>query len=154
MRIGIDTSYHQNLRAQCSAPRIAADDHYCSTSTLTKGDYARLGLVTLPSRWSATILLLAFRWTKSFQILFEIFDYSIQDPMTCYPSRSTHSFDIQTHFVAYHGISEAPEGVFTRDFLRRCRYIAVAQIQTKEAWHQYAACKGGWNRMGRGQWTI
>ncbi len=40
--------------AMCSSPyRIAADHQHCSTQT--RGDYARLGLVRMPSRWSATI---------------------------------------------------------------------------------------------------
>ena len=46
------------------------------------------------------------------------------------PSTSTHSFDIWTWIVAHHDLSEAPKLIFTRDTLRRCRYVAVAQIWT------------------------
>ena len=56
---GICTSYHQVLPARCSAPRITTNQ-LCSTPT--RSDYAGLGLVPLPSRWSATIFLwLAYR---------------------------------------------------------------------------------------------
>ena len=72
---------------------------------------------------------LHFAARNSFQN-FNILTFLILNPSTFYSSTSTHSFDILIHVIAYQGISEAPGGIFTRDFLHRCRYIAVAQIWT------------------------
>ncbi len=127
--LGIATSYQQILRAQCAAPRIAADDHQRCSTPETRGDYAKLGLVQLPSRWNATIFCLYFA-ARNAHILFDISTFSILDLTASYRSTSTHSFDIQTHIVAQYGLSDAPERVFTRHFIHHCRYIAVARIWT------------------------
>ena len=61
---------------------------------------------------------------------FDFFDFSILNPRAGHPSTTARSFDILIPIVAHHGLSNAPERVFTRDLLYRCRYIAVAQIWT------------------------
>ena len=60
-----------------NTPDRAVDPQHCSTST--RGDYARLGLVQLPSRWNATIFMLAFRCanTTCFFNIFRLFNFSI-----------------------------------------------------------------------------
>ena len=109
------TRHHQIARAQCSAPSIAVDDR-CSTPT--RGDYARLGLVTLPSRWNATILMLAFRCAKNtcfFNFfdsfwLFQLFDSESYGKQ---PINISSFIDIRILIAARHGPSEAPKLIHT-----------------------------------------
>ena len=89
MRIGIATNYHQILRAQCSAPRIASLQTTSAAQHRQRGDYARLGLVTLPRGWNATILLLAIRCAN--QDFFDFSAFSILNPRASYPLKSTDS---------------------------------------------------------------
>ncbi len=42
------------------------------------------------------------------------------------PSTTAYSYDILIPVVAYYGPSDAPEPVFTTDFLYRYRYTAAA----------------------------
>ena len=60
-----------------------------------EGDYARLGLVRLPSRWNATISYACFSLRET-HLLFDIRLFSIPNPRASYPPTPTHSFDIQT----------------------------------------------------------
>ncbi len=73
--------------------------------------------------------------------------------MASYPATTAHYYDIRVPVAAQYGLSEPLMLVFTSDFLRRYRYIAVAQIWTcgekklGKAWHfgwslQMAICDG------------
>ena len=73
-------------------------------------------------------LLLARRCAQSSDS-FRFAIFSIQNPAGRPPLILSYSYCILIYIVAYHGLSKTLEGVFIRDFLRRCRYIAVAQIQ-------------------------
>ncbi len=154
--MGIGTSHHQVLRAQYVAPR-------CRPSALLNTDKGRLcqiGLVQLPSRWSATIFCFCFAARNSH--CFRFFNISIQNSMAGHLSTSPHSYDIQRPIVAHHSPSKAPElvarwfphiaaatSLSPRSDLRRKKlgtYMRLASV---------AVYGGrGWNRMGCGQWTF
>ena len=50
--------------------------------------------------------------------------------MVSFPSPLAHSFDTEIPIVAYHSLSDPPELLFSSNFLRCCRYIAVAHFYT------------------------
>ncbi len=78
MRIGMATSHRQNLRAQCSAPRIASLQTTSTAQHQQRASYTIFGLVRMPSRWSATIFCLQIRCAKiTFFSTFSIFRFSI-----------------------------------------------------------------------------
>ena len=68
--LGIGTSHHQILRAQCVAPHRRRPSLQTTVAQhRQRASYARLGLAQMPSRWSATIfcLQIAARLSHSFQ---------------------------------------------------------------------------------------
>ncbi len=83
MRIGMATSHRQNLRAQCSAPRIASLQTTSTAQHQQRASYAIFGLVRMPSRWSATIFCLHFA-ARNFFSKFRFFDFSILNPTAGY----------------------------------------------------------------------
>ena len=111
MRIGIDTSYHQVLRAQCSAPHIAADHHRCRPPSLNT-DKRRLCQIRA-SPDAKQVERHHFFWLAYRCAIITFFSkfstFSILDPPTGHPSTSTHSFNIQTHVVAHHSRSKSPK---------------------------------------------
>ena len=97
-------------------------------STPTKGRLCQIGASHATKQVERHHFIACFSLNEilsKFFKIFEIFDFSILNPTAGYALTSTHSFDIQTHFVAQYGPSDAPERVFIRDFLHRRRYIAV-----------------------------
>ena len=112
----------------CDVRLPTADDQHCSTPS-TRGRLCQIRASPVAKqveRHHFLCLLFAARNSPSFRI----FDFSILDPPTGHPSTSTHPFIIRTFIVAHHTRSKAPRHVFTRDFLRRRRYIAAARIWT------------------------
>ena len=107
-----------------SPHRIAADDHqYCSTPT--RGDYARLGLVRTPSRWSATIFMLAFRCAKFWH--FDIFDSQPQGELSTNINPFLWHTDTCRRLIRPIWCTGA---CIHKVFIHYRRYIAVARIWT------------------------
>ena len=52
--------------------------------------------------------------------------------MVRYPSTTAYPFNILMPVVAYNGPSDAPEPLFTSDFLHCYRYNAVARVESAE----------------------
>ena len=138
----------------------AADDQQCSTPT--RGDYARLGLVRMPSRWSATIFVACISLrdrSHSFLIfsIFSIFQFWIPRqaihqhrliPLISGPQSSLTMVDRKHRSLFRHGFLTS---------LSLHRYRSLLDLRRRKAWHLHAACKHGhirWSRMGRGQWTF
>ena len=131
------TSHHQIARAQCSAPSMAADDH-CSTPT--RSDYARLGLVPLPSRWNATISsLLANRGARSHAFstfsTFQLFDSESKWQATCQhyliPMTSYHLSSLNMVDLIYRDLFT--QVISTSLPLHRRR--PIFNLRGKDAWH-------------------
>ena len=99
-KFGIGTRYHQILRVQCVAPRCRRP---ALLNTIDKRRLCQIGASPVAKQVERHHFYCLQIAARNAQILFDFFDFfnfSILDPPTGHPPTSTHSFDIQTHFVA------------------------------------------------------
>ena len=87
MRIGIGTSYHQVLRAQCSAPRCRRPQ---LLNTIDKGRLCQIRASPDAKQVERHHFFLACRSLRDNHILFRIFDFSILGS----PDRPSINIDI------------------------------------------------------------
>ena len=116
MRIGKDTSCHQVLRAQCSAPRIAADDRHCSRFNTDKGQLCHIWFSPDAKQVGRHHFFIACKSLSDYHIPFNISTFSILNLMASYPSTTAYTYDITTPVAARYDRSGAPMLVYTSDF--------------------------------------
>ncbi len=144
MRIGDSNELlSSSAGAICSSPhycRLQMTHQRCSTPQ-KRGDYARLGLVRMLSRWSATIFIprISLREDRIFFENFDFFDFLILNPMAGPLLLSAHLYGILIPFVAHHGRYEAPKlaQIWILDVVAATSLSPGFGPTEKEAWHLY-----------------
>ena len=145
MRIGIDTSYHQVLRAQCSAPRIASLQRPLVLLNTDKGRLCQIR-ASPDAKQVERHQNFACKSLRDNHVLFDFFDFfdfrfliprqAIHQhrliPLISGPQPSLTMVDLKHRSLIRYGS-------LTLLSLHRCR--SLLDLRRRKAWHLHAACK-------------